>query len=82
MANETEFVCDACGISILHDPTERHIPIGWCNRKIEGTVYLLCSSCGLEGPHAPDISLLLCENFSKQGIFIEGCKKWGVEPKR
>ena len=81
MENKTEFKCGACDKTESHDPSKRHIPYGWCNRKIEGTVYLLCSSCGTEGPNALDISPVLCKIFASKGIFFEGCKEWGIEPK-
>lgn len=76
MVNENEFICNACNIAVLHDPTKRHIPIGWCNRNIEGIVYLLCNSCGIGGPLEADISPSLCEKFSNKGVFFEGCKQW------
>ncbi len=78
MNNETEFICRACDSKVIHDTTKGHVPKGWCMRKIEGTVYLLCQSCdqGL-GVYASDLSPVLCEAFKKKGIILEGCKKWG-----
>ncbi|WP_146010754.1 hypothetical protein [Halomonas heilongjiangensis] len=76
MANETKFTCSACDKAEWHDPSKGHIPFGWCNRDIEGTIYLLCNSCGIEGRNAPDISPILCEIFASKGVFFEGCKKW------
>lgn len=81
MENETEFKCDACGKTEFHNPSKRHIPFNWCNRNIEGAVYLLCSSCGIEGPFAPDIAPALCKKFASKGIFFKGCKQWGIESK-
>lgn len=81
MANETEFKCMACDKIALHDSSKAHIPFDWCNRNIEGTVYLLCNSCGSDGQNAQDISPILCEKFASKSIFFDGCKKWGIEPK-
>jgi hypothetical protein len=81
MVNKIKFQCGACDTVTLHDPSKRHIPFGWCNRNTEGTVYLLCDSCGIDGPNASDISPILCEKFASKGVFFDGCKKWGIEPK-
>lgn len=79
MNNLTEYECDACSIKIQHDSTKRHIPFNWCDRNIEGTVYLLCGSCGIEGPMASDIAPSLCRKFADKGIFFKGCEQWGIK---
>jgi hypothetical protein len=80
MSNKTKFKCSACNKEDLHDSSRGSIPFAWCNRNIEGAVYMLCDSCGVDGSHAVDISPRLCELSSAKGIYFKGCKQWNIEP--
>ncbi|MCG9714260.1 hypothetical protein L1D29_15745 [Shewanella insulae] len=79
MNNLSEYECEACGLKVEHDSTKRHIPYGWCSRNIEDKNYLLCSSCGIEGPGASDIAPSLCRKFADKGVYFKDCEQWGIK---
>jgi hypothetical protein len=80
MTNSTQFTCDACGESIIHESRQRYMPPEWGVKGIEGTVYCLCPTCGGRS-EGRDISPNLCERLARRGIKIQECElRWGITP--
>lgn len=74
----SEYECNGCGTTTHHDPSKGHVPVGWSNIKIKGTVRVFCSGCKLHfhdyqgSEHPGDISPNMKEMlFNRHGLKID-----------